>query len=48
MTIEQSNKIKNLVDVGGWDLVRKDKALWAAWLKDVEDRRNYVNTVIDR
>lgn len=48
MSKEQLKMLRELVDAGGWDAVRRHPELWAAWQKDREVARRYVDQVVDR
>ena len=48
MTKQQADAIRRLVDADGWDAVRRNAELWAAWRKFRETDRRYVDQVVDR
>ena len=48
MTNEQMSMLRELVNAGGWNAVRRHPELWAAWQKHREADRRYVDRVVDR
>lgn len=49
MTKELAGKVREAVDAGGWDAVRRDMPeAWAAIIQARKDSRQYVDQCVDR
>jgi hypothetical protein len=48
MTTQQANEIRELVDKGGWDAVRKHPTLSKIWAKHLRDCQSYTSSTIDK